>query len=52
MENWEKAKAADVDNQQKEIQRLNQYNMDLYNKRMEAAAAERQARATASSGKK
>lgn len=52
MENWEKAKAADVDNQMKEVERLNKYNMDLYNKRMEAAAAERQARATENSGKK
>lgn len=49
---WEQARQADINNQMQEVSRLNQYNQDLYKSRLEAAAAERQARATENSGKK
>lgn len=52
MSMWSGARQQDITNQMNEQQRLNQYNMDLYDKKMSAAAAERQAQATGNSGKK
>lgn len=50
MNTWNTAKSQDIQNALAEAERLNRYNMDLYGKQMDAAAAERQARATENSG--
>lgn len=49
---WENARQQDITNQQTETGRLNEYNMNLYNTKMTALAADRQAQATENSGKK
>lgn len=48
---WMNAKNADITNQTAETGRLNSYNQNLYDQRMQAAASERQAEATENSGK-
>lgn len=49
---FETARQNDISNQMNETQRQNQYNMDVYGKKMDAIAAEKQAQATENSGKK
>lgn len=49
---WETTKQGDLSNQLAENKSLNDYNQNIYNQQMNAWAADKQAKATASSGKK
>lgn len=52
MKDWESAKQTDIGNTMAETQRVNDYNMALYQRKMETWAADKQANATENSGKK